>query len=498
MNRLSRWHVALMLGVMIMSLSAGAQAYEAINGPTGVLYYNMDKVYQGYTLFDPTVNSKVTYLIDMRGNIVHTWKSEYEAGLHSVLLPNGHLLRAGRVPTKNKSGYCGIGGAGGILEEFDWDGKKVWEYKLFTPGKEIQHHTFSRMPNGNTLILAWECLSKEEAVNLGRDPRTIPSKPILVKGIPHDCFWMDFVREVNSKGETMWEWHVKDHLGKGPKKLDFNYTLPEPMGDVYPNFDWSHFNTVDYIPKTDTVILNSRNLSEFYFVNHKTGEIEYRWGNPSAYDPQAKKPGYWDDGSQEMFGNHCATPLENGHVLLFDNGSERPEARRSRAVEVDPKTGTIVWEYASGHTNSFNSHRQGAVQRLANGNTLITSTHGGHIFEVSPDKEVVWEFINPIFAGGTKCVVGDKNALPAASHIDGMANMVHRAYRYGEDYPAFAGKTLTPQGYVCGDNCPRFYSDFQEGASLQAGVSPAAAPAAGVKGAKSGEDADDGPAMVAY
>ncbi|MBW2355283.1 MAG: aryl-sulfate sulfotransferase [Deltaproteobacteria bacterium] len=482
-----------MAALLLAGLVATGFAYEAITGPTGVLYYDRDKAYQGYTLLDPTVGCKTTYLIDMRGNVVHTWKSEYTAGLHSVLLPNGHLLRAGALPRKKKPGYCGIGGAGGIIEEFDWQGNKVWEYKMFTPGKEIQHHTFCRLPNGNTMILGWETMSKKDAIKAGRDPAKIPEKPVMQKGIPHDQFWMDFVREVNREGDTVWEWHVKDHLGKGPNKLDFNYTLPAPMGATYPNLDWSHFNTVNYIPETDTVVLNSRNLSEFYLVDHKTGEIKYRWGNPSAWDPEAKTPGFWDDGDQKVFGSHCATPLENGHILLFDNGSERPEARRSRAVEVDPKTGEIVWQFATRHTNSFNSHRQGAVQRLDNGNTFITSTHGGHIFEVTPEGEVVWEFISPIFAGKTKCVVGNEDAFD--SSLDAMTNMVHRAHRYGEDYPAFYGKTLTPQGYICGDDCPRFYSDYRKGAALSA------APAAQAQAAAPApveEEAGDGPAMLSY
>jgi outer membrane protein assembly factor BamB len=493
MKKMLQWYALVCL---LLGLAASASAYEAITGPTGVLHYDRDKAYQGYTLFDPTVASKTTYLIDMRGNIVHTWESEYTAGLHSVLLPNGHLLRAGALPKKKELGYCGIGGSGGIIEEFDWNGKKIWEYKMFTKGKEIQHHTFCRMPNGNTMILGWETMSKKDAIKAGRNPKTIPDGPVMEKGIPHDQFWMDFVREVDRDGKTVWEWHVKDHIGTGPDKLDINYTLPEPMGGAYPNFDWSHFNTVNYIPETDTVVLNSRNLSEFYLVDHKTGKIQYRWGNPSAWDPKAKAPGYWDDGSQKMFGNHCATPLDNGNILLFDNGSERPQARRSRAIEVDPKTGEIVWEFASRHTNSFNSHRQGAVQRLDNGNTFITSTHGGHLFEVTPDGEVVWEFVSPIVAGKTKCVVGDKDAFPTS--LDALGNMIHRAYRYGEDYPAFYGKTLTPRGYVCGDDCPRFYSDYRAGAALSAAPAPAKAAAAPATASEESEDSGDGPAMQAY
>ena len=44
----------------------------------------------------------------------------------------------------------------------------------------------------------------------------------------------------------------------------------------------------------------------------------------------------------------------------------------------------------------FWSNVRGDQQRLANGNTLITESEGGRIFEVSPDGEIVWEFINPV------------------------------------------------------------------------------------------------------
>lgn len=485
--------------LLITAWLTPAYAYEAITGPTGVLYYDKDKAFDGYTLFSPMVKSNMTYLIDMEGNIVHQWKCQTPPGLYAELLPNGNLLRAGKADQKkqlaslgkkDQDKYIGIGGTGGLLQEYDWDGNVVWEYTMAKPNEEIQHHTFHRMPNGNTLILGWEFISREEAIKKGRDPKSLPPKgqSVVYDGVAHYGFWNDFVREVNPQGKTVWEWHSSDHLGTGPDQLNFNYQLPRPVGEMYHYYDWSHFNTVSYIPETDTVVLNSRNLSEFYFVDHKTGKITYRWGNPTTYDPKAKKPGWYDDGDQKVWGNHCATPLANGNVLLFDNGSERPQFRRSRAVEVDPKTSKIVWEYETKHTSSFFSHRQGGVQRLPNGNTLICSTHGGHVFEVTPEKEVVWEFVNPIHAGKAKCVVGDNDALPHSRHLNAMLNMIHRAFRYGTDYPGLAGKDLTPKVYICGDDCPRFFSDFKKGASLSGGEAAAAEE----------EDEDDGPTMKAY
>jgi hypothetical protein len=64
-------------------------------------------------------------------------------------------------------------------------------------------------------------------------------------------------------------------------------------------------------------------------------------------------------------------------------------------VEVDPIAGEIVWEYRATPPPSFYSRSRGANQRLANGNTLITESDKGRAFEVTPEGEIVWEFLNP-------------------------------------------------------------------------------------------------------
>ena len=317
-----------------------ASAYQALVGPSGVLYYDKGKAFDGYTLFAPNT-SKKTYLIDMEGNIVHTWESKYNPGLYAVLLPNGNLLRASRPPYK----YCGFDGVAGIVEEIDWDGKVVWSKEIATKN-QVQHHGFSRMPNGNTLILGWERVSNETLITKGRDPKTIPVKSVKGKGIYHRDFWLDFVTEVDPNGKVVWEWHVVDHLGKGPDKLDINYVLPIRVGEIYATYDWSHFNSAQYIPETGQVLMNSRNLSEFYLVNRKTGRIEYRWGNPSTYGA-GKAPSFFDAGDQKLFGPHDASWLGDGRVMVFDNGSENPEGTRSRIVIVNTNTNAIEWKYES-------------------------------------------------------------------------------------------------------------------------------------------------------
>ena len=139
--------------------------------------------------------------------------------------------------------------------------------------------------------------------------------------------------------------------------------------------------------------------------------------------------------------------LPNGNLSIFNNGTHRPSANRSTVMEINPATNQVVWQYQTKDHNSFYSDFQSSAQKLPNGNWLVTSTNNGHLFEVTPDKQIVWEYVNPISVDDKPyCVKRD----------DAPENQVHRTYRYGKDFPAFAGKDLKPQGKLAA-GCPDWY-----------------------------------------
>ncbi len=442
------------LGLCVLLSPSLGLAYESQVGLTGLVQYDQQKAYNGYTLVTPNT-SKFTLLIDMKGNLVHKWESKYTAGLHAIILPNGNLLRAGKLPDQPVA----IGGTGGIIEELDWNSNVVWKYAMMDQNM-VQHHTFDRLPNGNTIILAWERKTNAEMKAKGRTKNFVPEEGVSAFGKITKDFWVDFIREVNPKGETVWEWHVLDHVGTGPDQIDINYVVPNPVGMDYATADWSHFNTCFYDAKNDKIITNSRNIAEVYFIDHKTGKIEYRWGNPSAYG-KGKAPSYYDNQDQILFGSHAASVLENGNIIVFNNGSESPERRNSSIIEVDPKTEKIVWRYDPPMTHGFFSDRQGAVQKLPNGNYFVTSSNSGHMLEITPNKEVVWEYINPVVGDKVVPVLRDSSHSRPGFH-DTLLNTVHRAYRYSADYPAFQGKDLN-KSLPFMQNAPNMYELFVKG-----------------------------------
>ena len=105
----------------------------------------------------------------------------------------------------------------------------------------------------------------------------------------------------------------------------------------------------------------------------------------------------WHWGVGELEGPHGPTLLDNGHILVFDNGTRRG---RSRIVEMDPGSGQIVATIGDDKRTAFFTAANGGAQRLPNGNTLIVESQRGRVFEVAPGGAVVWEFYSFPFEDG--------------------------------------------------------------------------------------------------
>lgn len=99
----------------------------------------------------------------------------------------------------------------------------------------------------------------------------------------------------------------------------------------------------------------------------------------------------WSWGPEDLQRPHDASRLEDGSILVFDNGVGRGY---SRIVQLDPKSREIVWQYRASPPESFFSRSGGACQALPNGNVLVTETERGRAFEVTRDGRVVWEFFD--------------------------------------------------------------------------------------------------------
>lgn len=345
------------------------------HGKLGLTEYNKEKATPGYTLFWP-LGSTTVHLINMRGDVVHEWNMPGGPGNYAYLLPNGNLLAA----VRTDQCVLGLAAKGGHLMEMDWDGKIVWEYF-----DHYQHHDFRRRENGNTLYIGWELLPKEaEARVKGGE-----------EGTEHeDGIYGDFVKEINPAGETVWEWHAATD-----QEIE-----KYPLCPLCGRKEFAHANTVFPLPNGD-IMLSWRNNSLVAHVDRETKKFK------------------WEMYDYRLGHQHDVQMLDNGNVLVFANGCHahwHGPHEGSRVWEIDPKTNDIVWEYAGDPPYTFDSTFISGMQRLSSGNTLICEGRWGRFFEVTPDKEIVWEYVSPYF---------QKNPPYAGG------NYVFRAYRYMADSP---------------------------------------------------------------
>jgi len=465
----------------------------ALYEPTELRYWDEARAYNGYTLFGA---SGTTYLIDMKGNVINTWR----VGTNPRLLENGNVMDT-----------AGAGDAGfQAFRELDWDGKIVWEYSEPREGYS-PHHDFRRIFNKKlkaytTLYIANKSVSHDEAIAAGCNP----------DNGPYDGSSVDAIIEVDMDGNIVWEWWFLDHViqdidpakpnyvGKGKTIADYPEKLNLNLRPLHR--DWLHCNAMDYNAELDQVVTNA-GQGEFYAIDHgntfipgdpdgsialaagPAGDFLYRWGDPVRYG-QGESPSISDRGrvatsTKQIGGSHDVQWIRPGlpgagNFLIFNNGqglSEmipqsyifeingfldsdgkdtgnyvnptdagyytwEPVDTRNTHKQPKQMSRQIVWIYSSKRNTAFFSHIGSGCQRLPNGNTLICAMTEGHIFEVTPEGEVVWEYINPVTRA-----FGVVEVLPDCYP---MTNEAFRAYRYGPDHPALAGKDLTPKGTITG------------------------------------------------
>ncbi len=324
--------------------------------PGSVKNYKPKQALNGFTIY-PVRKSEVL-LVNMAGKVLNKWNLKV---VRAKLLKNCNLL----VVHDEKNLYKKV-------REYSWDGKVEWEYKA--PG--IVHHDIVRLDNGNTLF------PYKNILRYSLNPQDQNS----LKGKLRS----DVVLEISPKGEKVWEWAADKHLdiyscglrGCGKTKPNSKHWLNKFR-------DWSHINTTRLIPpnkwydkgderfKPGNVITLPRNLWTPIIVDRDTKEVvwkyagDYKGGVRFPHESHMIPVGY--PGA--------------GNILIFDNGRKK---RGSFALEVNPVTKKVVWVYEDGM--NFASTAHGALQRLKNGNTLISEDGRGRVFEVTPNKEIVWEF----------------------------------------------------------------------------------------------------------
>jgi hypothetical protein len=252
----------------------------------------------------------------------------------------------------------------------DWDSKIVWKKDI------TAHHDVAIAENGDIFSLALRVVRDDRI----RSDETITDNKIVI---------------LNGEGEIKGEISFAEVVARNQKLLSAarnkNRLLQRHM--YYKKaLNIFHANTIEIIRRDVTIdsqrvfkkgniLFCLRNLDTIGVLDIEKQEILWDWG-----------PGRLDC-------PHNPSLLDNGNVLVFDNGAFR---KYSRVIEINPLHGTIEWEYRGTPVDPFFTRTMGFAQRLPNQNTLISEGDRGRVFEVTPDGKIVWEFYNPELRARTK------------------------------------------------------------------------------------------------
>ncbi len=364
---------------------ASVEQHRVKRSGIGLRAYDRDRAFEGFTLFAPLSGDGKVYLIDLEGEVVHTWRMPYSPGQYGYLTERGTYFYNGRTSEDSTRFITNKPWKGGAVLEADWSGRVLWEVR-----HPDHHHDGIRLRNGNVLLI---CLAQL--------PPDFISK--IKGGLPgtehHGAMYGDYLVEMTIKGEIVWEWRTWEHLDPATDRIT---AVQDPREA------WTHANGLAELPNGD-IALSFRHISTVIIIDRKTEKIIWKLGAPP------------------LSGQHAPTPLPNGNLLLFDNGPHRLDQSMpfSRVIEVELATKQIVWKYQERREYEFFSPRMSNAQRLPNGNTLICEADFGRLFEVTVQGELVWEYVNPYFNEGP----------------NGLNNRVFRAYRYSAEEIARAKAT---------------------------------------------------------
>jgi hypothetical protein len=342
---------------------SGTQAESGGSG--GVVFSDDERVCPGYRLYTIAGNGRAE-LIDGRGDIVRSWERPDDLWMRAELLPNGDLLVLGATDfgwRKKTTANQQIADDARYVMRMNWDGEVLWKRTL------LCHHDVEVAPDGRILLLTF-ARRRAPGIHQTLDTRD------------------DFLTLLTQDGEVVESRSILDGVTMAPDAFPLEHVEPTDTG-VVPWIDVFHANSVEWMRHERLFDEHSLYDSDHVLMCFRNQDriAVYDWSDSRFV---------WSWGLDELSGPHDAQLLENGNILVFDNGLS---SGRSRAVELDPRSGDVVWTYEAAPPKSFYTVGRGSGQRLPNGNTLLVESDRGRAIEVTPEGETVWEFLCPYRVG---------------------------------------------------------------------------------------------------
>ena len=254
--------------------------------------------------------------------------------------------------------------------------KDFVEVDRATTTPDILHtdpHDFIVKENGEYVLLAYETAYRDLSHLLKSDGTywgdNVPVDDSIIQVVTPGA-------ELVADGESVLLWNSIDHM-----------ILDDCKQHFFPH-DYAHVNSLQVLDNGD-IVASFRGCSQVYRINGETGDVVWKVGRSNSKSPEWRENllTITDDPYGEFCGQHAANILDNGNLLIFDNGtacqvdettflSERPGEQFSRVVEysIDTTSNQAVFVRDHSYRNGYDAYAgsAGLVSPLANGNWLIS------------------------------------------------------------------------------------------------------------------------------
>jgi len=390
---------------------------KADAGLSGVTIYDRKKAFPGYNLY--TDDARHAYLMDMAGRVVYNWQfppSIQGRWEYAELLDDGSIVAicvAKCVAKIDKN--SNVIWVKNISANHDIEILPDGEYLIPVAEPEIGYRSHMvkfdsvvRLSGDGDNLGKWSTREQLSTLNKLHDPLPIDLEVyrlstalrgfyLFVKKIyaSTNAFRRNVVLRVGQdhrQNPSVTTVKTPAFSGRIAEKI---FKRIEKIIGLNASYDYYHLNTIEVLPKTDLGMRDARFQQGNYLICLRNADLIL------ILDKDTKKV-VWHWGPGILDWPHMPTLLENGNILIYDNGAKRSY---SRIVELDPISESIKWEYRASPPQEFYSQLRGSNQRLPNGNTLICDSENGRAFEVTKDKEIVWEFYNPEFKEGKRKLI---------------------------------------------------------------------------------------------
>lgn len=365
---------------------------------SGVTVYNKDAASPGVNLL-VSGHAPEIILLDMEGNLLHTWWPKFDdpdwpeealpaafmktmAWRRAWLYPNGDVLVIAEYFT---------------LIKMDKEGHILWA----RPGGF--HHEMEVAEDGRIYVLYREHETRPEA-GLGKNPL------------------IDYLMILDSEGKEICRVSLLE-------AIENSYYAPLLHGLDY-DYDLLHANSLQVLDDT-----HKDQIPAF-----KKGNVLVCMLNPSliAVVNIADQKVEWGQTGQWLF-PHDPTLLTKGEILLFDNHGPKwhyMEPMASRVLQFNPMTREALWEYTGTREAPFFSYFAGLATPLPNGNILVSETSNGRAFEITREKEIVWEYRTPYRINGEEnlsAILSQMQRYPK-EYVDAWSATANRGTNLPSDY----------------------------------------------------------------